>query len=283
MSKTIRTISNVITITALVSGLTLAISTSAAAPADAATYNTSCSNRHLSRGDRGTCVSDAQRKLMSKNVNPGTIDGIFGDKTAAAVVQFQKNSNLNPDGIVGPDTWRALNATTTAPAAPATTQNASNNPASRIGTNQLTNADVNALLPSSCRTTAKSICIIKGSGSTAVVVAVQNEQVVKYAKARTGDARGSGSVTTTGPYHVNFKDIDHVSSIYEAQMPDSIFFHGDQAIHYSADFNRCGYSKSCGQGGSSHGCVNIASRSFADWLYGWTPESTATKVTVVKA
>lgn len=36
------------------------------------------------------------------------IDGIFGQNTKAAVSTFQSANKLNPDGIVGPKTWKAL-------------------------------------------------------------------------------------------------------------------------------------------------------------------------------
>lgn len=36
------------------------------------------------------------------------IDGIFGDITKNAVIKFQKDHNLIPDGIVGSQTWSAL-------------------------------------------------------------------------------------------------------------------------------------------------------------------------------
>lgn len=37
-----------------------------------------------------------------------TVDGIFGPKTGARVVMFQKQTGLVPDGIVGPKTGMAL-------------------------------------------------------------------------------------------------------------------------------------------------------------------------------
>lgn len=53
-------------------------------------------------------VSGIQDKLLSLGFNPGIIDGIFGNKTLAAVQSFQKTKGLAVDGIVGPITWKAL-------------------------------------------------------------------------------------------------------------------------------------------------------------------------------
>lgn len=42
------------------------------------------------------------------NTDIGKADGIFGANTEKAVQQFQSVAGLNPDGIVGPITWRLL-------------------------------------------------------------------------------------------------------------------------------------------------------------------------------
>jgi peptidoglycan hydrolase-like protein with peptidoglycan-binding domain len=36
------------------------------------------------------------------------VDGYCGAETAAAVTAFQKDTHLEPDGAVGPHTWKAL-------------------------------------------------------------------------------------------------------------------------------------------------------------------------------
>lgn len=62
----------------------------------------------LRRGARGAEVRELQLLLQNWGYNPGPIDGIFGAKTEQAVLQFQRDQGLTPDGIVGPITWRAL-------------------------------------------------------------------------------------------------------------------------------------------------------------------------------
>lgn len=62
----------------------------------------------LSAGSRGAYVVELQNLLNARGFNPGPIDGIFGTRTRAAVISFQRSQNLNPDGIVGVRTWTAL-------------------------------------------------------------------------------------------------------------------------------------------------------------------------------
>jgi metacaspase-1 len=63
----------------------------------------------LRLGDRGDAVKELQR-LLRDNGYSVTVDGIFGSFTASIVRQFQRASGLPGDGIVGPDTWSALEA-----------------------------------------------------------------------------------------------------------------------------------------------------------------------------
>jgi peptidoglycan hydrolase-like protein with peptidoglycan-binding domain len=59
------------------------------------------------RDDTGEFVKAAQTELDRHNYSL-VIDGIFGDKTDAAVRQFQNTDGLDVDGVVGPNTWRGL-------------------------------------------------------------------------------------------------------------------------------------------------------------------------------
>ena len=60
------------------------------------------------RGSRGDAVRRLQELLNKKGFDCGAVDGIFGSKTYAAVVAFQKANGLSADGIVGPLTWGKL-------------------------------------------------------------------------------------------------------------------------------------------------------------------------------
>ena len=62
----------------------------------------------LRTGSRGDAVRKLQELLNAKGYTCGSVDGIFGSKTKAAVLAFQKANGLGADGIVGPLTWAKL-------------------------------------------------------------------------------------------------------------------------------------------------------------------------------
>ncbi|MEU1785369.1 peptidoglycan-binding domain-containing protein [Streptomyces sparsogenes] len=53
-------------------------------------------------------VVEAQCLLRHHRLNPGTVDGVYGQQTIAAVARLQRKAGLPADGIVGPHTWRVL-------------------------------------------------------------------------------------------------------------------------------------------------------------------------------
>ncbi len=62
----------------------------------------------LKAGSNGAQVKELQRALAQLGYKPGTVDGIFGPNTEAAVVRFQTAAKLAADGVVGPLTLAAL-------------------------------------------------------------------------------------------------------------------------------------------------------------------------------
>lgn len=61
-------------------------------------------------GDKGVAVAMLQMGLKKNDIGIGIwgCDGHFGKDTEKAVKEFQRNSNLPADGIVGQDTWQVL-------------------------------------------------------------------------------------------------------------------------------------------------------------------------------
>ena len=57
----------------------------------------------IKRGDKGKAV-----KILQIILGDLAVDGSFGPATQAAIIAFQKKHNLEADGIVGKETWRAL-------------------------------------------------------------------------------------------------------------------------------------------------------------------------------
>ena len=69
------------------------------------------SARSLRLGDSGADVKQLQLSLMFKGyLRESSIDGSFGQETFEAVKSFQKNNNLNVDGIAGPATREKLSS-----------------------------------------------------------------------------------------------------------------------------------------------------------------------------
>lgn len=62
----------------------------------------------LKQGDHGWDVEVLQRTLNKAGTYRLRVDGDFGDKTDNAVRDFQKKHHLSADGVVGPNTSKAL-------------------------------------------------------------------------------------------------------------------------------------------------------------------------------
>lgn len=62
-------------------------------------------------GSSGSTVKTIQTKLKRWGYYTGSVDGIFGAKTKAAVQYFQRRNGLTADGIVGAATAKAMGVT----------------------------------------------------------------------------------------------------------------------------------------------------------------------------
>lgn len=70
----------------------------------------------LRHGARGEAVRELQERLAALGYPPGAVDGILGDRTSAAVLAFQADHGLDVDGVVGRQTWEALDRAEPRPA-----------------------------------------------------------------------------------------------------------------------------------------------------------------------
>jgi len=84
-------------------------------------------------GSRGQAVVRLQTLLNTNGFNVGTVDGIFGSRTLAAVQAFQAARGLTVDGIVGVRTWTALGVNCAAPGPGPTPPPTNNCPTLRVG------------------------------------------------------------------------------------------------------------------------------------------------------
>jgi hypothetical protein len=73
----------------------------------------------LSLGSQGDEIRQVEQRLKDLNLYTGAIDGVFGGGLMSAVKSFQKSMNIQPDGVVGPQTWASLFPGSDPPSSPA--------------------------------------------------------------------------------------------------------------------------------------------------------------------
>lgn len=59
-------------------------------------------------GSRGNEVRNIQQRLKNWGYYTGAVDGIYGTKTKAAVIKFQKKHKITADGVCGPKTLELI-------------------------------------------------------------------------------------------------------------------------------------------------------------------------------
>jgi peptidoglycan hydrolase-like protein with peptidoglycan-binding domain len=192
-------------------------------------------------GDSGPEVREIQARLRQIAWFYGDVTDHYGEQTRTAIAGFQGKRGFPVTGEVDRRTLDRLHEMTSEPTS------------DELNNVEPDPADGAALDPR-C-TTGRALCVDKSSNSVRWVV---DGETVLTLDARFG---GNGYVTREGAFSVTYKSRDHVSTLYDTEMPFAMFFSGGQAVHYSPDFAANGYY------GASHGCVNIRDYDEIAWLY----------------
>lgn len=190
----------------------------------------------LGPGASGDDVRDAQARLTQIQWLFGDVSGTYDNATVEAVKGFQAKREIPETGDIDQRTMDRLVAMTSTP-----TREAMFNLKPKVSSGGSA-----AGLDPRCLT-GRALCIDKTSNSVRWVV---DGKVQMSLDARFGSTVND-TPTREGSFSVFRKSRDHVSSLYDSDMPFAMFFSGGQAVHYSSDFATYGYS------GASHGCVNI--------------------------
>lgn len=196
-------------------------------------------------GTSSEMVRELQVRLDHLGYFDATVTGYFGNVTKGAVAAYQELKGVEATGEVYPDLWALLQSETPTP-----TEDELYPPPPEV---EPPAVDPGAL-DARCLT-GRALCVDKSDRALRWVV---NGRVVTEMDARFGT---SEFPTREGQFHVYWKSRDHVSQLYEAEMPFAMFFSGGQAVHYSAEFAAEGYD------GGSHGCVNIRDYDTVAWLF----------------
>ncbi|WP_328319238.1 L,D-transpeptidase family protein [Streptomyces sp. NBC_00388] len=195
----------------------------------------------MARGATGKQVRELQARLRQIAWFGSSPTGTYGPVTAAAVSGFQGKRGLARTGTTDTVTWQRLLAMTRTPTRDELNGTAGGHSAGKLDPRCLT---------------GRVLCISKTSRTLRWV----NDGKVLS----TMDVRFGSQYTPTreGTFHIDFKSLHHVSTIYHTAMPYAMFFSGGQAVHYSSDFAARGYS------GASHGCVNVRDKARIAALFG---------------
>jgi len=128
--------------------------------ADSKVSTVSAITSSLKRGSTGSEVKTLQAKLIELGYLTGKADGVYGKKTASAVLAFQKDNRLAADGIAGRKTLKLLET------------------ASPKGSSDSKDSDTSALvLPTPSPTPAPTMA----PGATAALTGRPNASLVVYA------------------------------------------------------------------------------------------------------
>jgi peptidoglycan hydrolase-like protein with peptidoglycan-binding domain len=202
----------------------------------------------LRAGDTGPKVRSLQARLRQLRWFEGDVSDRYGSRTTAAVRGFQAKRGFDATGTLDERTWDKLVSMTNRPTADELA-NVKPKPAEPTPGSLSWDVDERCM-------TGRVMCVSKSTKRLTWVV----DGVPQYGF----DVRfGSDELPTReGVFSVYKKKVDVISNLYHTPMPYSMFFSGGQAVHYSSNFARLGYT------GASHGCVNVRNKPLLVQLYG---------------
>ena len=233
----------------------------------------------MAEGDRGPEVVALQKVLQQMNLLPEA-NGRYDAATVQAIKNLQADYGLPTTGSVNQGLWdvlktifspgaktepskpvptkvtpsKATRPTSTPPPTPTPTQKAT--PTKKATPTAKPTQKAQPKLDPRCYR-GRVMCVSKKTNRLYWVVdgQVQDDWSVRLGR--------PGLETREGTFSVFRKEEKSWSYLYEVWMPYSMYFSGGQAVHYSSDFARNGYSN-----GGSHGCVNMRDYKGIEWLYG---------------
>ena len=201
----------------------------------------------LRAGDTGPKVRSLQARLRQIGWFAGDVNDRYGSKTTEAVRGFQAKRGFDATGELDERTWDKLVSMSHRPTDDELA-NVKPKPAEPKPDSISWDVDGRCM-------TGRVMCVSKSTRRLTWVV----DGVPQYGF----DVRfGSDELPTReGVFSVYKKKVDVISNLYHTPMPYSMFFSGGQAVHYSSNFARLGYS------GASHGCVNVRNKPRLVQLY----------------
>lgn len=186
----------------------------------------------IREGQVGQSVRTIQEQLNGIG-KPSPVDGVFDGATLKAWHSYQEKFG-----------WWATDAVSSKPAL------------------YLKKLYGNGKLPKQCRGKGLVICTDK---TQLVLRQMRNGKQLLVTDVRFGS---ESTPTRNGRFAVQSKIRFLISDLAGTPMPYSLFFSGNQAIHYSPGFHRDGYN------GASLGCVNVGKIRVAKQIYQTTPVGT---------
>ncbi|WP_081412178.1 peptidoglycan-binding protein [Alicyclobacillus herbarius] len=125
---------------------------------------------YLVNGSHGSDVKTLQTRLNQLGYHAGTVDGVFGKQTLAAVKSFQKNNKLTVDGVVGVQTWDKLFSSTAVKYPAGSSSSSSSKSSTSSGSSGSKSSGTSSSSSSSSRSSSSSSSSTKGPAYPGTII-----------------------------------------------------------------------------------------------------------------